>query len=173
MFIFADIGLFIVQWLLLGKYRKRMIDLEMDYNVIIPGKIMFVNQSGMLSSVNTMEGEKIKTINAKYSGWLGSFFNFGTIEIMTEGDSHTMLGSMPMYYVTAPNETGRQIQSMIDHTEHEEKRIPIAPSLPADQEHVVETPTTREAPTQQRGDGKIGSREVSYDVKGTVRDVLR
>jgi hypothetical protein len=55
MIIWIDVLLLLLQWVLLGRYRKRMIDLEMDYNVVIPGKIMFVNQSGMLSSVNTIE----------------------------------------------------------------------------------------------------------------------
>ena len=55
MVIWVDILLLFLQWILLGRYRKRMMDLEMDYNVVIPGKIMFVNQSGMLSSVNTIE----------------------------------------------------------------------------------------------------------------------
>jgi hypothetical protein len=55
MIIWLDIVLLFLQWFLLGRYRKKMIDLEMDYNIVIPGKIMFVNQSGMLSSVNTLE----------------------------------------------------------------------------------------------------------------------
>jgi hypothetical protein len=55
MIIWIDIILLFLQWMLLGRYRRRMMDLEMDYNIVIPGKIMFVNQSGMLSSVNTIE----------------------------------------------------------------------------------------------------------------------
>jgi hypothetical protein len=55
MMIWVDVILLFLQWLLLGRHRKKMIDLEMDYNLVIPGKIMFVNQSGMLSSVNTVE----------------------------------------------------------------------------------------------------------------------
>lgn len=84
MIIWIDVLLLFIQWILLGRYRKSMMDLEMDYNIVIPGKIMFVNQSGMLSSVSTIESDKVKTVSAKYSGWIGSFFNFGTIEIMTE-----------------------------------------------------------------------------------------
>ena len=82
--ILIDAGLLFIQWVLLGKYRKRMMDLEMDYNIVIPGKIIFVNQSGMLSSSQAVEGEKVKTVTAKYPGWLASFFQYGTIEIMTE-----------------------------------------------------------------------------------------
>ena len=62
-----------------------MMDLEMDYNIVVPGKIIFVNQSGMLSSSQAVEGEKVKTVTAKYPSFISSFFQYGTIEIMTEG----------------------------------------------------------------------------------------
>lgn len=162
--IWLDIWLLFLQWILLGKYRKKMIDMEMDYNIVIPGKIMFVNQSGMLSSVNTIESDKVKTVSAKYSGWIGSFFNFGTIEIMTEWDSNST-GTLPMYYVTAPNETARLIQSMLDREHTKEPLIPIAPKLPADGDKATRIP---KPPHTE----KIGHKHISYDVKWTVRDVL-
>lgn len=169
MIIWLDILLLFIQWILLGRYRRRMMDLEMDYNIVIPGKIMFVNQSGMLSSVNTIEWDKVKTVWAKYSGWIGSFFNFGTIEIMTEWDSVSM-GTMPMYYVTAPNETGRLIQSMLNREATEEPLIPIAPTLPSDDISSTQVPhDSMEEPLWE----KIGAKNVSLDVKGTIRDVLR
>lgn len=170
MVIWVDILLLFLQWILLGRYRKRMMDLEMDYNIVIPGKIMFVNQSGMLSSVNTIEWDKVKTVWAKYGGWIGSFFNFGTIEIMTEGDNMSMTGTMPMYYVTAPNETGRLIQSMLNREATEEPLIPIAPTLPAD--NISSTQVPQETPEESVWE-KIGPKEVTYDVKWIVRDVLR
>lgn len=46
--ILADGFLLFTQWILLGKYRKKMIDLEMDYNIVVPWKIIFVNQSDAL-----------------------------------------------------------------------------------------------------------------------------
>jgi hypothetical protein len=149
----------------------------MDYNIVIPGKIMFVNQSGMLSSVNTVEWDKVKSVSARYSGWIGSFFNFGTIEIMTEWDNQSMTGTMPMYYVTAPNETGRLIQSMLNRELTEEPLISIAPTLPADWLHATHIPKKIGEIIEKSGspkkDEKIGHKDVSYDVKGTVRDVLR
>ncbi len=173
MIIWIDVLLLFLQWILLGRYRKKMIDLEMDYNVVIPGKIMFVNQSGMLSSVNTIEGDKVKSVSARYSGWLGSFFNFGTIEIMTEWDNQSMTGTMPMYYVTAPNETGRLIQSMLNREATEEPLISIAPTLPADGLHSTHTPKKAENTPHIEKAEKIWHKDVSYDVKWTVRDVLR
>lgn len=172
MIIWIDVLLLFLQWILLGRYRKKMIDLEMDYNVVIPGKIMFVNQSGMLSSVNTIEGDKVKSVSARYSGWLGSFFNFGTIEIMTEWDNQSMTGTMPMYYVTAPNETWRLIQSMLNREVTEEPLISIAPTLPADTKQSTKIPEIINKESNDWSTGKIGPKEVTYDVKWTVRAVL-
>ncbi len=165
--IWLDIILLLLQWIFLWKYRKHMIDMEMDYNIVIPWKIMFVNQSGMLSSVNTIESDKVKTVSAKYSGWIGSFFNFGTIEIMTEWDSNST-GTLPMYYVTAPNETARLIQSMLDPEQTKEPNIPIAPKLPDDGTHDTKIPKHYASAKWST----ISHKHVTYDVKGTVRDVL-
>jgi hypothetical protein len=88
-----------------------------------------------------------------------------------------MTGTMPMYYVTAPNETGRLIQSMLNRELTEEPLISIAPTLPADGLHATHIPKKigeiMEKSESQKRDEKIGSKDVSYDVKGTVRDVLR
>ncbi len=91
---------------------------------------------------------------------------------MTEGDSHSMMGTMPMYYVTAPNETGRQIQSMLDRNETQEPMIPIAPILAADETQSIELEKKEEKQTEKQKN-TIGTREVSHDVKSTIRDVLR
>ena len=45
-----------------------------------------------------------------------------------------------MYYVTAPNETARLIQSMLNRELTEEPLIPIAPSLPADNTSSTQVP---------------------------------
>jgi ABC-type cobalt transport system substrate-binding protein len=111
--IIIDSILLFIQWNLLSKYRKRMMDLEMDYNIIVPGKIIFVNQSGMLSSSQAVEGEKVKTVMAKYPSWIASFFHFGNIEVMTEGDQSS-IGTTNMYYVPRPTETAHLIQSLLE-----------------------------------------------------------
>jgi hypothetical protein len=63
-----------------------------------------------------------------------------------------------MYYVTAPNETARLIQSMLDREHTKEPLISIAPKLPADGDKATHTPK----PSQKE---KIGHKHVTYDVK--------
>lgn len=71
-----------------------------------------------------------------------------------------------MYYVTAPNETARLIQSMLNRELTGEPIIPIAPRLPGDIIHSTQIPEGEDRE-------KIGHKNISYDVKETVRDVLR
>ncbi len=156
LWIFVDGILLFLQWILLGKYRKKMMDLEMDYNIVVPWKIIFVNQSGMLSSSQAVEGEKVKTVTAKYPSFISSFFQYGNIEIMTEwGESN--LGTTSMYYVPHPTETGELIQAML---------------LKEDTPNRVEMPT--KAPTWQKNTlSGMHPDKIGYDVRNTVRDVLR
>jgi hypothetical protein len=44
-----------------------MINLEMDFKIVIPHQIIFYNQRGVLGSTQTMNANKIKTMNTKYS----------------------------------------------------------------------------------------------------------
>lgn len=60
----------------LRQFRKRMMDMEMDFNIIVHGKIFFVNQSGLLSDIQTIESDKIKTIKSNFPNKIASFFNF-------------------------------------------------------------------------------------------------
>lgn len=119
-----DTAVIIVEIILLKMYRKRMMDLEMDYNIIVPGKVYFANQSGILSSIQTIESDKIKTVRSSFPSKIASFFNYGTVDILTEGDTQAMMGTMSMYYVTNPDDVVANIQSLLD-TEEGQKNTPI------------------------------------------------
>jgi hypothetical protein len=54
-----------------------MVDLEMDFNVVIPGKIFFINQSGIYMKTQSMNASKIKTIDCKIP-------NFYDLYLITE-----------------------------------------------------------------------------------------
>ncbi len=78
---------------------------------------------------------------------------------MTEGDSASLTGTMPMYYVTDPNETARLIQSLL------EKDTPpvVIPAPITQSSHPLVTPST----------DRISSKEHAYDTREKIRDVLR
>lgn len=94
-------------------------DLEMDYNIFVPGKIFFVNQSGILSTIQTIDGDKVKTVQSIFPSKIASFFNYGTVHVLTEWDT-AMIGTMNMYYVTNPDKAVAYIQELISIEEEEE-----------------------------------------------------
>lgn len=80
----TDVLIISLEVVFLKMYRKRMMDLEMDYNIVVPGKIYFVNQSGVLSTIQTIESDKIKTVKSSFPSKIASFFDYGTVDILTE-----------------------------------------------------------------------------------------
>ncbi len=121
----TDTFVIIVEIYFLRYFRKRMMDLEMDYNVVVPGKIFFVNQSGVLSAVQTIESDKIKTVQSSFPSKIASFFNYGTINVLTEWDTQAMMGTMSMYYVTNPDGVVANIQTLLDAGKQEAKQPPV------------------------------------------------
>ncbi len=137
-------------------------DLEMDYNIVVEGKIFFVNQSGLLSTVQTIDWNKIKTVQSVFPSKIASFFNYGTIHILTEWDT-ALIGTMSMYYVTDPDSVVAYIQTLIDAKI--ERVVPVIDqSLPASQKPAP-IPIV---PSIQ----KDGSSRYSVDTREQVRDIL-
>lgn len=97
----ADILCILAQLALMTKFVRTMINHEMDFNAIVKGRIFFINQKGMYSDTQTLAGDKIKTIRSTYPGFLGSYFRYGTVDVLTEGDIGLM-GVMTMHYVDNP-----------------------------------------------------------------------
>jgi hypothetical protein len=56
----------------------------MDFTVAIPGKMYFIDQVGMYANMDTIDADKIKNIRSSYPNFLASFFEFGTLDILTE-----------------------------------------------------------------------------------------
>lgn len=81
-----NVILLIVQLGLFSSYLVTMINQEMDFKIIQPGQIIFYNQRGVLWDSQNMNADKIKTMNTKYPGIFGSFFNYWDILILTEWD---------------------------------------------------------------------------------------
>lgn len=104
--------LLIAQLGLFYGYLVVMINLEMDFKIIQPGQIIFYNQRWVLWDSQNMNANKIKTMNTKYPGILGSFFNYGDILILTEWDQKDY-GEMKMDYVWSPVKTVKEIQKVL------------------------------------------------------------
>jgi hypothetical protein len=100
------------QLFLIRRFINLIIDLEMDFNIAVKGKIFFIDQSGMYSQINTLEAEKIKNIRSSYPNFLASFFHYGTLEVLTEGDE-TLMGHNIMEFVWEPERTVENLNSLM------------------------------------------------------------
>lgn len=107
-----NVVLLIAQLGLFYAYLLVMINQEMDFKIIQPGQIIFYNQRWVLWDSQNMNANKIKTMNTKYPGILGSFFNYWDILILTEWDQKDF-GEMKMDYVWAPVKTVKEIQKVL------------------------------------------------------------
>lgn len=153
----VDTFIILTEVWLLRQYRKRMMDLEMDYNILVQGKIFFVNQSWLLSVIQTIEWNKIKTVQSIFPSKIASFFNYGTIHILTEGDT-AMIWTMNMYYVTNPDKAVAYIQSFIDDETNPRKN------------------KSKEISNSNKQEAQIDQKLVrrhSLDTREKIRDVLR
>lgn len=112
-FTILDVWLLIAQLYLMRKYRRTMINLEMDFNVVLPGRIIFVNQSNMMSSTQSLLSDKIKTIKSDTTNFFLSFFNLGKVTVLTEWDQGAV-GIMEMHYVANPWNTVKNISKVMD-----------------------------------------------------------
>ena len=126
----------------------------MDYNIVVPGKIFFVNQSWVLSSIQSIESSKIKTVRSIFPNKIASFFNYGTIDVLTEGDTQMMMGTMSMYFVTDPDGVVASIQNLLK--EGDETATTVVKSQTIINEN---TPIT--------------TQEHALDTREKIRDVLR
>lgn len=123
MYWWLNIFLLFVQIYISTKFKKRMLDLEMDFAVVIPWKIIFYNQSNLTRSVQTINSEKIKTITSKHAKIVWSIFNFWDITIMTEWDEAN-IWEMTFSYISCPSETVYEINELLGmEIKREEKKV--------------------------------------------------
>lgn len=157
-----DTFVIILEIAFLKQFRKRMMDLEMDYNVVVESKIFFVNQSGILSTVQSIDCNKIKAVQSIFPSKIASFFNYGTINVLTEWDS-SLIGTMTMYYVTDPDGVVANIHTMID-SELDTPRVNPVHSQSENTSETIEI---------NNNDTKNWSNRHTVDTREQVRDILR
>jgi hypothetical protein len=108
-----DIAALVAEFVLLQNLTKSLINLEMDYVLVIPGKLYFVNQRGFYTDIQSLDADKIKTIRLSFPNFIASFFHYGTVDVLTEGDEG-LIGVMNMHYVDFPEETVKNIELLLD-----------------------------------------------------------
>lgn len=176
----VDFVIILTEIYYISRFRKRMMDLEMDFNVIVQGKIFFVNQSGILSDTQTIESDKIKTIKSVFPSKLAGFFNYGNIDILTEGDTAN-IGSMKMFFVTSPVKVVNSIQQLLGEIRSipPKLRDEIASNNVVQIEQLNSLDSTEQEKNIQQEEDQNKDKEQgmtklhTMDTRGKVRDILR
>ncbi len=111
----GEIFFFGVQIYLIHFYREHMIDLELDCVIIVPNRVYFIDQIGVYKRSQTIKWvNNIRIISSTYQGFLGSLFNYGTIEIMIKGDTPALAITYHMRFVDQPIEIVNQMNMLIE-----------------------------------------------------------
>lgn len=123
---FLNVVLLIAQWMFFYSYLINMINLEMDFTIAREWNLLFYNQNGFFMESQNMNARKIKTMNGWYSWFLGSFFNYGSITILSEWDQSGDKWQMKLTYIGNPNKTIKDMQKILNNDiEALEKEINI------------------------------------------------
>lgn len=93
-------------------YLNIMINTEMDYKVIIPNQILSFNQKWVFWDTQSMNSDKIKTMNTKYSWFISSFLNYWNVLIFSEWDQKNSW-EMVIDYVWDPVRSVKEIEKVL------------------------------------------------------------
>ena len=104
----------IAQFFLFASYLPKLMNQEMDFRLVIPWNLIFVNQNWFLSNTQNMKSNKIKTINTDFAWILGSFFNYWDIVILTEWDSANDW-KMLLDFAWDPVQTVKEIEKVLNN----------------------------------------------------------
>lgn len=93
-------------------YLNIMINTEMDYKVIIPNQILAFNQKWVFWDTQSMNADKIKTMNTKYNWFISSFLNYWNVLIFSEWDQKNSW-EMIIDYVWDPVRSVKEIEKVL------------------------------------------------------------
>ncbi len=111
----AELLFLIIQIILVGFYRRQMIDLEMDYVLVMPNRVYFVDQIWIHRRTQSIKWvTNIRLITSSYPNFLWSLCNYGTIEVIVKNDTPAIAESYHMRYVANPIEIVNQINMLIE-----------------------------------------------------------
>ena len=89
-----------------------MVELEMTYNLIIPGRIYFINQKSIYTGTETLEPQKVKLMKSSYPNIIASLLNYGDIEVYPDG-MLIELGKMNLQYIDDPINTSDKLNKLL------------------------------------------------------------
>jgi lipopolysaccharide/colanic/teichoic acid biosynthesis glycosyltransferase len=82
--VFLEVFLILFTYFLVSTHRKLIMNLELDFSLVVPGSFYVVNQKWVLSWRQCIIPQNIKTVEGKYSSTMWSILWYGDIKIFLE-----------------------------------------------------------------------------------------
>lgn len=87
------------------KHRRLSMNLELDFWLAVPWKIYIIDQTGLLSSKQSIVAVNIKTIEWVYQSILSSVLRYGDIKFFLEWNIPGQKGIITLDYIRHPRKT--------------------------------------------------------------------
>jgi len=101
----VEIILNIAASFLIMKHRKLSMNLELDFWLVVPGRVYIIDQTGLLSSKQSIVAQNIKTVEWIYPSLWSSVFWFGNIKFFLEGNIPQEKWIITLDYIKHPRKT--------------------------------------------------------------------
>ena len=103
-------------------YRRRMINFDMTYTIVVPWEMYFVSQKWFISEIKTIESDIIRTIDWKYPNkFFFSVLDLWTIEIVTIWWME-QIWTIDMTFINKPELTAMNIKDILLSEEEKTKK---------------------------------------------------
>jgi len=80
-------------------------NLELDFWLVVPGRVYIIDQTGLLSSKQSIVAQNIKTVEWIYPSLWSSVFWFGNIKFFLEGNIPQEKWIITLDYIKHPRKT--------------------------------------------------------------------
>ena len=100
-----ELGINIVAGFLVVKHRRLSMNLELDFWLVVPGKVYIIDQTWLLSSKQSIVAVNIKTVEWVYKTMLWSILWYGDIKFFLEWNIPDQKGVITLDYISNPRKT--------------------------------------------------------------------
>lgn len=95
----------LIAWICIFKHRRLSMNLELDFWLVVPWNVYIIDQTGLLSSKQSVMAQNIKTIEGAYNSIFASLLRYGDIKIFLEWNIPQEKGIITLDYAKTPRKT--------------------------------------------------------------------
>lgn len=100
-----ELGINIFSGFMIMKHRRLSMNLELDFWLAVPGKVYIIDQTGLLSSKQSIVAVNIKTVEGVYQNMLGSILWYGDVKFFLEWNIPDQKWVITLDYISNPRKT--------------------------------------------------------------------